>query len=249
MDEQRIDSTISYDVVTLPTNGIFYENKKKSVRVAYLTTPDEDILLSKNLLATNRIIPEILRRKILDKDIDVDLLEEDDKHAILVFLRNTAYGTDYKIKAYDPKEEKEFSYDFDLSILKTKDFKLTADANGEYPYKFQKVNADITFKFLTKKEEDQIDELEKNWNGIGEPPIVTKRMQMMIKSLNGNRDLMSIKHFIDSLPIKEGQDFRKYVADNKPGLDLKQTIKTPSGETIQVELGFGVEFFRPFYGL
>jgi len=39
------------------------------------------------------------------------------------------------------------------------------------------------------------------------------------------------------------------VNENKPGLDLTQNVTTPSGDTIQVQIGFGVEFFRPFYGL
>jgi hypothetical protein len=51
------------------------------------------------------------------------------------------------------------------------------------------------------------------------------------------------------MPIKDSQDFRKFINENKPGLDLTQTAITPSGDTIQVEIGFGVEFFRPFYGL
>jgi len=41
----------------------------------------------------------------------------------------------------------------------------------------------------------------------------------------------------------------KYISENKPALDLTQKIMTPSGEEIQVEIGFGVEFFRPFYGI
>jgi hypothetical protein len=51
------------------------------------------------------------------------------------------------------------------------------------------------------------------------------------------------------MPIRDSQEFRKYVQDNKPGLDLTQQVTTPSGENIQVNIGFGVEFFRPFYGL
>ena len=71
----------------------------------------------------------------------------------------------------------------------------------------------------------------------------------MIKSVGGNKEQMSIRQFIESLPIKDSQDFRKYVAENKPGLDLTQTVTTPSGDSVQIEIGFGVEFFRPFYGL
>ena len=44
MEQYIIDPTISYDVVELPSRGIYYQNKKKSLRVAYLTASDENIL-------------------------------------------------------------------------------------------------------------------------------------------------------------------------------------------------------------
>jgi lipopolysaccharide biosynthesis glycosyltransferase len=72
---------------------------------------------------------------------------------------------------------------------------------------------------------------------------------MMIKSVASNKEMMNIHNFVQNLPIKDSQDFRKYIRENKPSLDLKKIVKTPSGEDIQVEIGFGVEFFRPFYGL
>ena len=71
----------------------------------------------------------------------------------------------------------------------------------------------------------------------------------MIKSVEGNRDQMNIRNFIENLPIKDSQDFRKYINDKKPGVDLTQKVIAPSGEEVQFTLGFGVEFFRPFYGL
>ena len=72
MEEFRIDPTIAYDVVELPSKGIHYQNKKKSLRVAYLTAADENILSSPNLVATNTVVDELLKRKILDKDINID---------------------------------------------------------------------------------------------------------------------------------------------------------------------------------
>ena len=58
-----------------------------------------------------------------------------------------------------------------------------------------------------------------------------------------------IHSFIEKMPIKDSQDFRKFADDNRPGLDLKQTVITPSGDEIQATVGFGVDFFRPFYGV
>lgn len=249
MEEYRIDPTIAYDVVELPSRGIHYQNKKKSVRVAYLTAVDENILSAQNLIATNGVVDELLRRKVLDREITPEEITEEDKQAILIFLRNTAFGADYTFYLTDPKTDKEFTSTVDLSELQFKEFNLTPDVNNEFQYHMDKSNVDITFKFLTPKQLKEIDEIEKSWNGIGVAPIVTKQLEMMIKTVSGNKDPMNIRNFIEKLPIKDSQDFRKFVKENKPGINLTRKVIAPSGEEINVEVGFGVEFFRPFYGL
>lgn len=250
MSEFKIDPNIAYDVVELPSRGIYYENKKKSVRVAYLTAADENILLSQNLIETNTVITELLRRKVLDRDINIDEMVEDDRQAVLIFLRNTAFGSTYKIKALDSKTNKEFETEVDLSSLDFKEFNLVEDSNGEYTYQFGINKATITFKFLNRKQEDEIENIKKNWNVAGTPPpVITKQLEMMIKSVNGERDLMLIRNFIDKLPIKDSKEFRAFVSKNKPGIDLIKEIDTPSGGKTEIMIGFGAEFFRPFYEL
>jgi hypothetical protein len=249
MEEFRIDPTIAYDVVELPSKGIHYQNKKKSLRVAYLTAADENILSSPNLVATNTVVDELLKRKILDKDINIDDIVDEDRQAILIFLRNTAFGSEYKITTNDPKTGEPFTFEIDLSTLKIKDFILPEDTNGEYSYFMEKSKIGVTFKFISQKQENDLEQIKVSWNGNGVAPVVTKRLEMMIKSVQGNKDQMNIRNFIENLPIKDSQDFQKFVRDNKPGLDLVQTTTTPSGDTIQVNIGFGVEFFRPFYGI
>jgi hypothetical protein len=249
MEEYRIDPTIAYDVVELPSKGIYYKNKKKSVKVSFLTASDENILSSNSLIASGGMMDELLKRKILDRDLLIDELIEEDRQAILIFLRNTAFGSEYTITSYDTKTKQDFNTVIDLSVLKVKDFNLIEDSNGEFTYFMDKSKVEITFNFLTLKQQKELDELEKSWNGMGAAPIVTKQLSMMIKSVAGNRDLMNIHNFVENLPIKDSQDLRKFVNTNKPGLDLTQNITTPSGDTIQVEIGFGVEFFRPFYGI
>jgi hypothetical protein len=249
MEELRIDPTIAYDVVELPSRGIHYSNKRKSVRVAYLTASDENILSSPSFLNTNTVIPELLKRKILDRDFPIDEIVEEDRQAILIFLRNTAFGSEYTLTTYDPKTDKEFSTIINLETLKLKEFNLIENSEGEYSFHLKKTNTDITFKFLTRKQEDEIEKIKENWNGSGVAPVVTKQLEMMIKSFGGVRDALKIRSFIETMPIRDSQEFRKFIQDNKPGLDLTQEVTTPSGESIQVNIGFGVEFFRPFYGL
>lgn len=251
MEQFNIDPSISYDVVELPSKGIYYPNKNKTIRVAYLTASDENILASPTLINNNGVFKELLKRKILDRDFPVDEIVKEDEDAVMIFLRNTAYGSIYHMEATDPKTDKPFEFDVDLSTIKTKDFTLQEDTNGEYPYFFEKSKAQITFKFLTAKQELEIEEIGKSWSaaGAGVPPVVTKQLEFMIKSVNGNRDIMFIHNFVETLPIKDSQDFKKFVKENKPGLDLRQFVKTPSGETIEVRIGLGLAFFRIFYGL
>ena len=261
-EELRIDPTIAYDVVELPSRGIHYANKKKSVRIAYLTAPDEDILAAANLIQSNSTIPELLRRKILDRDLPVEEIVEEDKQAILIFLRNTAWGSEYNVVLIDPKPKEgypyiedpnikgKFKHTLDLSTVKMKPFTLKEDSNGEYSYFCEKSGANITFKFLTRTQEVEIEKIKENWNGNGAAPAKTKELEMMIKSVQGIRDPMQIRSFIvDKMPIKDSQEFRKFVEENRPGLDLTQEVIAPSGEKITAVVGFGVEFFRPFYGL
>jgi hypothetical protein len=217
--------------------------------VAYLTASDENILSSPSFLNTNTVITELLKRKILDKDLNVEEIVEEDRQAILIFLRNTAFGSEYNLTITDDKTGNEFTVEVDLGSLKIKDFNLVEDTNGEYGHYLEKSKTEITFKFLTQKQEDEIEKIKESWNGNGVAPVITKQLEMMIKSVGGVRDALKIRGFIETMPIKDSQDFRKFVKDNKPGLDLTQTVRTPSGEDVQVRIGFGVEFFRPFYGI
>ena len=248
-EELRVDPTIAYDIVELPSQGMFYPSKRKAVRVGYLTATDENILSSQNLINSNMVMDELLKRKILDKDISVDEIIDEDKQAILLFLRNTAFGPEYHFTLTDPKTDEEFKVTVDLSEIKFKDFDLEADENGEFKYYMPLSKTNITFKFLTRQQQNEIKEIEKSWNGVGVAPIITKQLEFMIQSVEGNKDMMNKRNFIDRLPIRDSQTFRKFVTDNKPAIDLKRTVTAPSGENVTVEVGFGVEFFRPFYGL
>lgn len=247
--ELRIDPTIQYDVVELPSRGILYPSGTKAVKVSYLTAADENILASPNLVATGNVIDELLKRKILTREIPIEEMLTQDKQAILIFLRNTAFGPELTLKLKDPQTGNDFEHIVDLSELSYKEFTLQQDSNGEYPYFMEKSKKNITFKFLTEKDEKEIDDIRDSWNGLGNAPVITKRLEKLIKSVEGNKDPMNIRNFVETLPIVDSQNFRKYINKVKPGVDLTQTAIAPSGEKVVFSIDFGVEFFRPFYGL
>ena len=79
---------LPHDVVELPSRGIFYKNKKKAVKVGYLTASDENLLLG----ASKNFTLQLLRNKIYEPDLRPEDMIEGDIEAILIFLRNTSFG-------------------------------------------------------------------------------------------------------------------------------------------------------------
>jgi hypothetical protein len=80
-------------------------------------------------------------------------------------------------------------------------------------------------------------------------PRVTWRMNKEIVEVNGTTDKTEIAKFVESMPIFDSKTYRKFMDDNEPKLDMSRVVIAPSGEQLTVNVGFGVDFFRPFFGL
>ena len=62
-------------------------------------------------------------------------------------------------------------------------------------------------------------------------------------------DPIRIATFVQEMPIGDSKYIRRFMVDNEPRLDLSKEVIAPSGERVMVDITFGVEFFRPFFGL
>ena len=109
--------SLPHDVVKLPSGGLFYKSKKKSIKVGYLTAADENLLLAGSDMPKDGIIMSLLRSKIYEPDIRPDELLQGDIQAILIFLRNTAFGTEYTLTINDPETGKPFESTISLEEL------------------------------------------------------------------------------------------------------------------------------------
>jgi hypothetical protein len=253
MDPRQYSNTahinIPYDVVQLPTQGMFYSKPIKEVKVTYLTAADENLLSSPNIISSGNLVGELLKRKIIGGEIDVNELLECDKQAILIFLRNTAYGPNYEFTLTDPSTNKTFTHTYDLSNISLKDFTLTPDEKGEFNYTMPVSNKKIKFKFLSAQDELVLEGLSLDYAGGPIVPTVTKKLELLIHEIEGERDKGTLAQYIQQMPIKDSQSFRRFVEDNQPGLDLSLKVNAPSGEVVTTNVVLGATFFRPFFGV
>ena len=246
---QQPETILPYDVVTLPSQGLFYKNKKKSVKVTYLNASDENLLATPSLQANGELVNTLLTRKILDKDINVMDMPECDKEAILVFLRNTAFGSDYIITLVDPKTNESFDSTIDLSVLKTTDLGVEVDEKNEFEYHLEEKKKKVKLGFLTPEDTRMLKSIDEKNKNAPVNPYMTKQLEFLVKEIDGVRDAMTISNYIQTMPIRDSQSIRKIVRKNSPSLDLTISVLTPSNEEINARITFGVEFFRPFYGI
>jgi hypothetical protein len=246
---QQPETILPYDMVSLPSQGVFYKNKKKSVKVTYLNASDENLLATPSLQANGELINMLISRKILDKDIDIMDMPECDKEAVLVFLRNTAFGSDYKVTLTDPKTKESFETTIDLSILKTNEVGVELDNNNEFDHYLEISKKKVKLSFLTPQNERTLKALDEQNKKAVVNTYMTKQLELLIKEIDGVRDPMTIAQFIQTMPIRDSQNIRKVIRENSPSLDLTIPVLTPSNEEINARITFGVEFFRPFYGI
>jgi hypothetical protein len=237
---------LPHDIVPLPSQGLFYKNKKKSVKVGYLTAQDENILISSVGNDTN-IILTLLRSKIYEHDLRPEELLEGDVEAILIFLRNTAFGSEYTVSLIDPVTKKTFQSTITLDELNIKNGDVKPDENGFFTTILPRSNVSVKLKPLSIHETTELEKIADSYP-VGRPaPRVTMRLNKLIHEVNGETDKGYISQFVEKLPIMDSKYIRNFIKDNQPSLDLRRTVKAPSGELVNFDITFGAEFFRPFF--
>jgi hypothetical protein len=234
--------TLPHDVVPLPSGGVFYKNKKKSIKVGYLTASDENIIMAGGLDITTNL----LRNKIYEPDLRIEDMIEGDVESILVFLRNTGFGPEMDLNLIDPLTKKPFKTTVildELSVIKGQ----TPNEDGTFTTILPKSNSTIKLKPLNYGEIMEISRLESTYPQGRVVPKITWRLQKEIVEVNGNTDKSEISKFVEQMPIADSKYIRQFMNENEPRLDMSRVVSTPSGEKMTVNVGFGVDFFRPFF--
>jgi hypothetical protein len=234
--------SLPHDVVPLPSQGIFYKNKKKAVKVGYLTANDENLLMA----GGEDMTPNLLRTKIYEPDLRIEEMLEGDVEAILIFLRNTAFGPEMEVTLTDPTTRKPFKSTVlldQLTILQGQ----TPNEDGTFITTLPKSQTTVKLKPMTYGEILENQRIADSYPAGRVAPKITLRLQKEIVEVNGSTDKGEIAKFIEQMPIADSKFIRNFMIENEPRLDMTRVVMTPSGDRLTVNVGFGVDFFRPFF--
>ena len=89
------------EVIDLPSQGKVYPKDSPlsdgKLELKYMTTREEDILMSENLIKKGMVIDKLLQSLIVTKGVKQEDLVLGDKNAVLVAARILAYGPEYNL--------------------------------------------------------------------------------------------------------------------------------------------------------
>jgi hypothetical protein len=243
------------EVVSLPSKGLLYPKEsplsKGEIEMKYMTAKEEDILTNSNFIRQGTVIDKLLQSLIVTP-FNYDDLLIGDKNAILIAARILGYGAEYQFK-YTDGRGKELDATVDLSKLEEKKIDESLFKKGnDFTFDLPKSGNTVTFKLLTHGDEKKIDAEIKgltkvNPNGSFD---VTTRLKYIITSINGDRELKSIRDFVDGfLLAPDARALREYYNSIQPDIEMKFIPEDESytGEGITVPIS--LNFFWPDSGV
>lgn len=238
--------------VELPSNGAFYPNGKKTVKVKYLTAEEDDVLFSPELIKSGKVLDALLQIAVIDKELNPSDMLIGDRNAVLIHLRRTGLGDEYQPgKMTCPSCGEEYLPDIDLSKLKLKKLNDTPDENGWYDFILPIMKKNIKFRMLNGKDENKISKASESGRkrGKGKYKVstgVTERYKLQIMEVEGNRDKLYISKLVSSMPMKDSIAFREYVKLISPGVDFNYNFECKNcGHAYEDDVPMTFRLFYP----
>lgn len=214
-----------YDLIPIPSKGLFYEGTPEYLRVNYLTTEDELMLTSPNLFHKGDVLNELIDKNVCKiNNIKLEDLLIYDKEFILLYIKETAYGN-----ITDFKDEKEELY-FNTHNIQIKTIDKLPESDGYYHFQFDE-NTLIKTHFIRVKDEKNIiskNDLDYYINHI--------------YSINDITDRKYIRAFIGCLPIRKSKKIKNFIDDVAFGV-IKKTFCTYNGKKANINVKIDESLF------
>lgn len=242
--------------VMLPSGGKFYPEHhplhgKDSIEIKQMTAKEEDILTSKNLLKKGVALDKLIQSLVVDKNINTDTLTIEDRNAIIVAARISAYGEEYATQVACPECETKVKHTFNL-LEKLENQKIpesiTIAGDGTFDLLLPSTKWKIKCRALNGYDEKAILKLsEAKKNGKESDSLLLEQLKMTIVEIQGVSDKEMINRAIDAMPAKDSKYIRGMYERIVIPLDMTKTFKCQNCEyesTLEVPLTADFFWFK-----
>ena len=258
MEQQQTTPQFPSEEVTLPSKGLLYPEghplRSGIIEMKYMTAKEEDILTNSNYINNGTVIDKLLKSLIVSP-IDFNDLLIGDKNAVLVASRILGYGQEYSFNYKNPNtgEDEQVTVDLTEAVDKEIDESLIVEGRNEFSFTLPVSKIEVTFKLLTHGDELKITNELKGLKKISKTSSseLTTRMKHLITSISGDRDVKTIRNFVDgNFLARDARALRTYIAETMPDIDLTFDLQFEDGASAEgVTIPIGTSFFWPESGL
>lgn len=252
--------------VPIPSKGRLYPTDhplhgKESVMIRPMATPEENILATPALIKNGEVSDRLIVSCIRNKAINPSDLLIGDKNAILLGIRISGFGPEYLTMVTCPKCKKSYKAKFMLDKLELQELELPdgvvqIDDSNLFQVSLPLSGVTVTFKILSQKDQNDIDQGQKNREevylkkGITVPQVNTSNSDRLIKSIQsigGKSDGSFIKKFVDVMRPKDSRYLKRLMSDIEPKVMMNQDSRCPSCQHVEVakRVPLTIDFFWP----
>ena len=229
------------EVIDLPSQGKVYLKDSPlaegKIELKYMTTREEDILMSQNLIKKGVVIDKLLNSLIVTKGVKQEDLILGDKNAVLVAARILAYGPEYTTEITNPNN-------FDLSKCPFKGLSDVDYTDNSFNYTTEIGKNKIKFKLLTGQDEALIDKELKQSAKYGYNTDISTRLRYTVTEVDGDSKPETITSFTQNMLARDSVTLRNYIKDISPDIDMTSEVEI-GGESVSVSIPLSVTFFWP----
>ena len=246
------------EFVELPSKGEFYPEGhplkgQDSIEIKQMTAKEEDLLTSKTLLKKGVAIDRLIQSLIVDKRINADTLLIGDRNALLIAIRVSGYGNEYKTKITCPSCSVTQESEFDLNTFNVytgddiSELDIINNGDGTFTTILPKTQLKIIFRLLSGKDEKNFmlgmksDRQQK----IHER-AVTRQLSNFIVSVNDNSTTEAVNYVVNNVPSIDSRHMRLAYRLAAPNIDLTQVFICKECDHEQdLEVPLTADFFWP----
>ncbi len=244
------------EFVPLPSKGKFYPEHhplhgKDVIEVKQMTAKEEDILTSRSLLKKGVALDRLIQSLIVDQSLNPDTLTIEDRSAIIVAARISAYGPEYTTSVTCPNCGEKNKSTFDLSEKLEPEEKeekqlLPVDSNGHFTVQLPSTKWTVVCRVLNGYDEKELAKTEttKKKNDLVGDSLLLQQLKSMVVSVENVTDKAMIERALSVLPAADSRFLRKTYSDNVTGVDMRHSFNCKSCDnSAELEVPLTADFF------
>jgi hypothetical protein len=241
------------ELVALPSGGRFYPphhplHGKDTIEIKQMTAKEEDILTSKTLIKKGVALDKLIQSLVVDKSINTDTLTIDDRSAILVAARISAYGNDYTTGVICPSCENKTIFKFDLLEHIAKESSELPDIiynpDGTFNMVLPTTKWNVKCRALTGYDEKAFIRTSDNKTINKYDSMLLQQLRSIVIEVQGSNNVEFVANALEVLPAKDSRYIRvTYEKIVTPMNLIKSFTCSNCDNSAQVEVPLSADFF------